>query len=38
MTKATMAEARAEMWFEEYLSLGEARSLRRLSAESQRTN
>jgi len=36
MTRATMAESRAEMWFEEYLALGETRSLRRLSADSQR--
>jgi len=35
MTKATVAEARAEMWFDEYLALGGSRSIRRLAADSQ---
>jgi len=37
LTKATVAEARAEIWFDEYLALGEGRSIRRLAAEAQQT-
>lgn len=36
MTKATMAEARSEMWFDEYLALGATRSIRLLASEAQR--
>ena len=35
MSKATVAEARSEMWFDEYLALGGSRSIRRLAAEAQ---
>jgi len=37
MSKATVAEARSEMWFDEYLALGGSRSIRRLAAEAQQT-